>query len=98
MIIRYVEQVCESPAVLLTADVMDYHCHLIPVTMASVYNQRELGNGSGFLDYRENPVNLSQIRTSSPRHILFSGNSVEELAKAVDFFGLPFDESKVCND
>ncbi|MBS3075572.1 hypothetical protein J4429_03875 [Candidatus Pacearchaeota archaeon] len=98
MFIKYAEKACEFPVLLLTAEVMDYHCHIIPFIMASVYNQRVKNNVNDFLDYKVNPVNLSQIKTSNPRHILFSGNSVEELAKAADFFGLPFDKLKVCDN
>lgn len=98
MFIRYVEGDYGGKAVVLSKEEIEYYCHIIPIIMASVYNHRFPINGGGFLDYNKNPVCLRQIRIKSPRYILFSGNSVEELARAVDFLGLLFDAEKVCKD
>lgn len=96
--IRYVEVEYCGKAMVLSPEEMEYRCHVIPITMASVYNQRFPRHVNGFLEYDTNPVCLKQIRIENPRHMLFVGKSAEELAKAIDFFGLPFDKDKVCEN
>ncbi len=98
MFIRYVEGEYEGKAVALNREEMDYMCCIIPITMASVFNQKVSGNWDGFLDYDKNPVCLNGIQIKGFRYILFDGNSIEELAKSTDFFGLPFNIEKVCVD